>query len=53
MMEHPWMQKELSNTQPSVPMKNKLEKYMSIRKEKSYKKKAEQANNGDDDEMFD
>ena len=55
MMEHPWMKKEISNAKNSAVMKNKLEKYMTIRKEKSYKKKNEckRGEDKEDEEMLD
>lgn len=49
MMAHPWMTKEISSNQSLANAKVKLEKYLSIRKEKSYKNKPQdQANLADD-----
>ena len=53
MMQHPWMNKEITHTQSLATAKVKLEKYISIRKEKSYKKKGTTTTAADEDEMND
>ena len=52
-MKHPWMAKELQNTGSLSNAKNKLSKYVSIRKEKSVKMKKDTpdvAEDKDDDD---
>lgn len=52
MMEHPWMKMDIQTNASLSNAKVKLEKYLSIRKEKSYKNKPkDQADVEDDDEM--
>jgi len=39
MMDHPWMKADLSDGKKLTKTKTQLEKYVSVRKEKSYKEK--------------
>jgi hypothetical protein len=52
MMKHPWMTMDIEKTK-TLANHGKLQKYMSIRKEKSYKnKKDDQPNMADDDDAI-